>query len=334
MGFFSNNIGIDLGTSNTLVYVNKKGIVINEPSVVAINVNNNEVRAVGKEAKEMLGKTPQSIRAVRPLQDGVIADFNITKVLIKYFISRALDYNRFAKPKAVICVPVGVTSIEKKAVLEVAQNAGAKNVKIIEEPMAAAIGAGIDVSAAIGNMVVDIGGGTTEIAVISLGGIVVSDSLRIAGDSLDTEIGDYIKWKYKLDIGGATAEKIKHELGNACQEYYELSENKDVPTSMTITGRDMVLGLPRSIELTSEEIREAILETVNNIISGVKRCLERTPPELSSDIFSNGIFLTGGGALIKGLDIFMEKETGLKVRIAENPLECVAIGAGKLCEDM
>ena len=200
MGFFSNNIGIDLGTSNTLVYVNKKGIVINEPSVVAINVNNNEVRAVGKEAKEMLGKTPQSIRAVRPLQDGVIADFNITKVLIKYFISRALDYNRFAKPKAVICVPVGVTSIEKKAVLEVAQNAGAKNVKIIEEPMAAAIGAGIDVSAAIGNMVVDIGGGTTEIAVISLGGIVVSDSLRIGGDSLDTEIGDYIKWIYKLDI--------------------------------------------------------------------------------------------------------------------------------------
>lgn len=334
MSFLSNSVGIDLGTSNTLVYVNKKGIVINEPSVVAINVYNNEVKAVGKDAKEMLGKTPHNIEAVRPLQDGVIADFNVAKALIKYFIRKALDYNKFAKPKVVICVPVGVTSIEKKAVLEVAQNAGAKNVKLIEEPMAAAIGAGIDVGAAIGNMVVDIGGGTTEIAVISLGGIVVSDSLRVAGDSIDTEIRDYIKWKYKLDIGFATAERIKHELGNACQDYYELPENKEVPTTITITGRDMVLGLPRSIELTNEEIREAILETINNIVSGVKRCLERTPPELSSDIFSNGIYLTGGGALIKGLDIFMEKETGLKIKIAENPLDCVALGAGKLCEDM
>ncbi len=218
--------------------------------------------------------------------------------------------------------------------MEVAQNAGAKHVKLIEEPMAAAIGAGLDVSAAVGNMVVDIGGGTTEIAVISLGGIVVSDSLRIAGDSIDTEIKDYIKWKYKLDIGIMTAEKIKHILGNACPEFYELAENKDIPTTMNITGRDMVLGLPRSIELTNEEIREAILETINNIVSGVKRCLERTPPELSSDIFSNGIYLTGGGALIKGLDIFMEKETGLKIQVAENPLDCVALGAGKLCEDM
>jgi len=334
MGFFSNNIGIDLGTSNTLVYVNKKGIVINEPSVVAINLNNNEVRAIGKEAKDMLGKTPQSIKAVRPLQDGVIADFNITKVLVKYFISKALDYKKFVKPNVVICVPVGVTSIEKKAVLEVAQTAGAKNVKIVEEPMAAAIGAGLDVSAAVGNMVVDIGGGTTEIAVISLGGIVVSDSLRIAGDSLDIEISNYIKWKYKLDNGIGTSEKIKHELGNACQEFYELPENKDVPRTMLITGRDMVLGLPRTIEVTNEEVREAILETINNIVSGVKRCLERTPPELSSDIFSNGIFLTGGGALIKGLDIFMERETALKIKVANNPLECVAVGAGKVCEEM
>ena len=334
MNFLANNVGIDLGTSNTLVYVNKKGIVINEPSVVAINVYNNEVRAVGREAKEMLGKTPQNIEAVRPLQDGVIADFNVAKVLIKYFIRKALDYKKLSKPKVVICVPVGVTSIEKKAVLEVAQDAGAKNVKLVEEPMAAAIGAGLDVGAAIGNMVVDIGGGTTEIAVISLGGIVVSDSLRIAGDSMDNVIKDYVKWKYKLDIGISTAEKIKHELGNACQDYYDLPENKEVATTMTITGRDMVIGLPRSIELTNEEIREAILETINNIISGVKRCLERTPPELSSDIYSNGIYLTGGGALIKGLDLFMEKETGLQVRIAENPLECVALGAGKLCEDM
>lgn len=334
MGFFSNNIGIDLGTSNTLVYVDKKGIVINEPSVVAINLNNNEVRSIGKDAKDMIGKTPQNIKAVRPLQDGVIADFNITKVLVKYFISKSLDYKRFAKPNVVICVPVGVTSIERKAVLEVAQTAGAKKVEIIEEPMAAAIGSGIDVTAAIGNMVVDIGGGTTEIAVISLGGIVVSDSLRIAGDSLDIEIGNYIKWKYKLDIGDGTSEKIKHVLGNACSEFYELPENNNVPTTMSITGRDMVLGLPRTIEITSDEIREAMIETINNIVSGVKRCLERTPPELSSDIFSNGIFLTGGGALIKGFDIFMEKETGLKVKIAENPLECVAIGAGKVCEGM
>lgn len=334
MSFLANSVGIDLGTSNTLVYVGKKGIIVNEPSVVAINVYNNEVKAVGKEAKEMQGKTPQNIEAIRPLQDGVIADFNVAKVLIKYFIDKALNYKKFPKPNIVICVPVGVTSIEKKAVMEVAQNAGAKSVRLIEEPMAAAIGAGIDVSAAIGNMVVDIGGGTTEIAVISLGGIVVSDSLRIAGDSLDSEIRNYVKWKYKLDIGLSTAEKIKQEIGNACEEYYEDPENKDKKTTMTITGRDMVVGLPRSIELTNAEIREAILETINNIIAGVKRCLEKTPPELSSDIFSNGIYLTGGGALIKGLDIFMERETGLDVRIAENPLNCVALGAGKICEEI
>lgn len=333
MSLFENNVGIDLGTSNTLVYVNKKGIIINEPSVVAISTYNNEVKAVGKEAKEMQGKTPQNIQVVRPLKDGVIADFNVAKVLIKYFISKALNYKKIPKPRIVICVPVGVTSIEMKAVEEVAKNAGAKYVELVEEPMAAAIGAGIDVTEAVGNMVVDIGGGTTEIAVISLKGIVVSDSLRIAGDTLDVDIKNYVKWKYKLDIGIMTAERVKMQIGNACADYY--AENlDDKVTSMTITGRDMVTGLPRSMELTAEEVREAMLETINNIVSGVKRCLERTPPELSSDIFTNGIYLTGGGALIKGLDLFMEKETGLKVRKAENPLDCVALGAGKICEDI
>ncbi len=334
MSFFSTSIGIDLGTSNTLIYVSGKGIVINEPSVVAIDVFDNKVMAVGREAKDMLGKTPQNINAIRPLQDGVIADFNVTKVLIKYFINKALDYKKFKKTKIVICVPVGVTSIEKKAVLEVAQDAGAKNVSLIEEPMAAAIGAGIDVSAAVGNMVVDIGGGTTEIAVISLGGIVVSDSLRIAGDAIDNEIKNYVKWKYKIDIGIVTAEKIKQEIGNACEDYYELEENKDKNRTMSVTGRDMVSGLPRAIELTCEEIRGAILETLNNIVAGVKRCLEKTPPELSSDIFGNGICLAGGGAHIKGFDIFMNKETGIIVNIAENSLNCVALGAGKLCENL
>lgn len=335
---FSNNVGIDLGTSNTLVYVNKKGIIVNEPSVVAINTSNNEVKSIGKEAKEMLGKTPYNIDVVRPLKDGVIADFNVTKVLIKYFINLALNSSKFAKPKICICVPVGVTSIERNAVEEVAQNAGAKCVKLVEEPMAAAIGAGIDVAAAIGNMVVDIGGGTTEIAVISLGGIVVSDSLRVAGDKIDIEIKEFVKRKYKLDIGLKTAEEIKMVLGNACEDYYTtkiegVDESQKVAT-MNATGRDMVTGLPRTIELTEEEIRGAMLETINNIVSGVKRCLERTPPELSSDIYDNGIYLTGGGAQIKGLDLYMHQETGLNVKIAEKPLECVALGAGKICEEM
>lgn len=355
MGFFdlfTQKIGIDLGTSNTLVYVSNKGIIVNEPSVVALNVNSNEVCAVGQSAKAMLDRTPKTISAVRPLQNGVIADFEITRAMIKYFIDKALNKKRFIKSNIVICVPVGVTSIERRAVEEVAYDAGARKVKLVEEPMAAAIGANINVDRPMGNMIIDIGGGTTEIAVISLGGIVVSDSLRIAGDDMDVNIKEYIKSKYKMEIGLVTAEKIKITIGNASKKFYDLNhytENEDddegdedegkedeqeYPQEMQIRGRDIVSGLPLNIAVTSDEIREAIMETVNNIVNAIKRVLEKTPPELSSDIYSNGIYLTGGGALLKGLDIYIEKETGLKVFIAERPLDSVALGAGKICETL
>ena len=378
--FFTQKIGIDLGTSNTLVYVNNKGITLNEPSVVAINTTSYEVCAVGFDAKAMLERTPKTIRAIRPLQNGVIADFEITRAMIKYFITKALNKKRFIKSNIVISVPVGVTSIERRAVEEVAYDAGARKVKLVEEPMAAAIGAGLNVDQPIGNMIVDIGGGTTEIAVISLGGIVESDSLRIAGDDIDINIKEYIKNKYKMDIGIVTAENIKKVLGNASKEYYKRiidsderidskeanednedfeinednkdkkdlkdkkdkkekkdeKENKktDYVQQMEIRGRDIVSGLPLKITITSDEMREAILETVNSIVNAIKRVLERTPPELSSDIYTNGIYLSGGGALLKGLDIYLEKETGIKVFIADNPLQSVALGAGKISEEL
>jgi rod shape-determining protein MreB len=378
--FFTQKIGIDLGTSNTLVYVNNKGITLNEPSVVAINTTSYEVCAVGFDAKAMLERTPKTIRAIRPLQNGVIADFEITRAMIKYFITKALNKKRFIKSNIVISVPVGVTSIERRAVEEVAYDAGARKVKLVEEPMAAAIGAGLNVDQPIGNMIVDIGGGTTEIAVISLGGIVESDSLRIAGDDIDINIKEYIKNKYKMDIGIVTAENIKKVLGNASKEYYKRiidsdkridskeanednedfeinednkdkkdlkdkkdkkekkdeKENKktDYVQQMEIRGRDIVSGLPLKITITSDEVREAILETVNSIVNAIKRVLERTPPELSSDIYTNGIYLSGGGALLKGLDIYLEKETGIKVFIADNPLQSVALGAGKISEEL
>jgi len=331
MSLFTSNIGIDLGTANTLIYLEGKGIIINEASVVAID-DKNQVKAVGAEAKQMFGKTPKSIKVVWPLKDGVIADFDVAKVMIRYFVTKALNYKKFARPKITICVPVGVTSIEKKAVDEVARNAGAKVVKIIEEPMAAAIGANLNVESACGNMIVDIGGGTTEIAVISLDGIVVSDSLRIAGNALDASIRDYAKRKYKLDIGLSTAERAKISIGNACAEYFE--SNADAKTEIDIVGRDMVTGLPRNLVLTSDEIRGAMSEIINNISFGIKRCLERTPAELSADIYANGIYLAGGGALIKGLDIFLARETGLNINIAEEPLNCVALGSGKICEKL
>lgn len=376
---FTQKIGIDLGTSNTLVYVNGRGITLNEPSVVALNTVSYEVCAVGVDAKAMLERTPKTIRAIRPLQNGVIADFEITRAMIKYFITKALNKKRFFKSNIVISVPVGVTSIERRAVEEVAYDAGARKVKLVEEPMAAAIGAGLMVDQPVGNMVVDIGGGTTEIAVISLGGIVESDSLRIAGDDIDLNIKDYVKSKYKMDIGIVTAENIKKVLGNASRDYYKrliedmnvskaenIEEDKDKYTEtievnkdagkkdkdkkvkevkeennkadaaqkMEIRGRDIVSGLPLKITITSDEIREAILETVNSIANAIKRVLERTPPELSSDIYINGIYLSGGGALLKGLDIFIERETGLKVFIADNPLQSVALGAGKICESL
>lgn len=371
--FFTQKIGIDLGTSNTLIYVNNKGIIVNEPSVVAINILSNEVCAVGDDAKAMLDRTPKTISAIRPLKNGVIADFEITRAMIKYFITKALNKKRFIKSNIVISVPVGVTSIERRAVEEVAYDAGARKVKLVEEPMAAAIGAGLNVDQPVGNMVVDIGGGTTEIAVISLGGIVESDSLRIAGDDIDINIKDYVKSKYKMDIGIVTAENIKKALGNASKDYYkkiiiEPDENNDSNEAddieanednedkkgkkdkndkkdgknkkidsaqqMEIRGRDIVSGLPLKISITSDEMREAILETVNSIVNAVKRVLERTPPELSSDIYTNGIYLSGGGALLKGLDIFIEKETGIKVFIADNPLQSVAMGAGKISENL
>lgn len=374
MGFFdifTQKIGIDLGTSNTLVYVNNKGIIVNEPSVVAINVGTNEVCAVGESAKAMLDRTPKTINAIRPLQNGVIADFEVTRAMIKYFVEKALNKKRFVKSNIVICVPVGVTSIEKRAVEEVAYDAGARKVKLVEEPMAAAIGAGINVSQPVGNMIVDIGGGTTEIAVISLGGIVVSDSLRIAGDDMDVDIRDYMKSKYKMEIGLVTAESIKVAMGNASREFYDLhcNENNAVHENnknnknekndevdidkaidseevadnyekqkclkeMNVRGRDIVSGLPLTISVTCDEIREAVIETINSIVNAIKRVLEKTPPELSADIYSNGIYLSGGGALLKGLDIYIEKETGLKVFISDNPLNSVALGAGKICESL
>jgi len=345
--FFTQKIGIDLGTSNTLVYVNGKGITLNEPSVVAINTASYQVCAVGSDAKAMLERTPKTIMAIRPLQNGVIADFEITRAMIKYFIAKGLNKKRFIKSNIVISVPVGVTSIERRAVEEVAYDAGARKVKLVEEPMAAAIGAGLNVDQPVGNMIVDIGGGTTEIAVISLGGIVASDSLRIAGDDIDVNIKDYVKNKYKMDIGIVTAENVKMVLGNASKDYYK-KKNKEVPDNdemsennedeaietMEIRGMDIVSGLPIKITITSDEIREAIIETINSIVSAIRRVLERTPPELASDIYTNGIYLSGGGALLKGLDIYIEKETGIKVFIAENPLQSVALGAGKICENL
>lgn len=364
--FFTQKIGIDLGTSNTLVYVNNKGIIVNEPSVVAINTVSISVCAVGDSAKAMLDRTPKTISAIRPLKNGVIADFEITRAMVKYFITKALNNKRFIKSNVVISVPVGVTSIERRAVEEVAYDSGAKKVKLVEEPMAAAIGAGINVEQPIGNMIVDIGGGTTEIAVISLGGIVESDSLRVAGDDIDIDIKNYIKLKYKMEIGLVSAEKIKMVLGNASKEYYngkgtpvlsfsdneikktneteiketEIVDNTDTKNDlnmklqMEIRGRDIVSGLPLKITITSDEIREAIIETINSIVNAIKRVLERTPPELSSDIYTNGIYLSGGGALLKGLDIYIEKETGIRVFIADNPLNSIVLGAGKICENM
>ena len=358
--FFTQKIGIDLGTSNTLVYVNNKGIIVNEPSVVAIKTFSNEVCAVGSDAKAMLDRTPKTIRAIRPLQSGVIADFEITRAMIKYFIAKALNKKRFIKSNIVISVPVGVTSIERRAVEEVAYDAGARKVKLVGEPMAAAIGAGLNVDQPIGNMVIDIGGGTTEIAVISLGGIVESDSLRIAGDDIDINIKEYVKSKYKMDIGIVTAEKIKMVLGNASKDYYEKKikdldddveyyidnednkdseENKEINNNdgfqqMEIRGRDIVSGLPLKMTITSDEIREAIIETINSIVNAIKRVLERTPPELSADIYVNGIYLSGGGALLKGLNIYIERHTGIKVFVADNQLQSVALGAGKICENL
>ena len=319
---FSQDIGIDLGTANTLVFVKGKGIVIREPSVVAVHVGQKPARvvAVGTQAKEMIGRTPGSITALRPLRDGVIADFDITTEMLKKFMQKAMGGSFFAKARVVICIPSGVTEVERRNVHDVAIEAGARYVSLIEEPMAAAIGAGLPVSEAIGSMVLDIGGGTAEVAVISLGDIVCSRSVRAAGDSFDNAIVQFVKKKYNLLIVERTAEDIKIKIGSACE--YE-GEGK-----MEVKGRNLVDGLPMHITVTSEEIREALSDPVNQILEAVKATLEKTPPELSADIMDHGIMLTGGGALLRGLDKLIADETGMPVNIADNPLDCVADGTG------
>ena len=321
---FSKDIGIDLGTANTLVFMRGKGIVMREPSVVAVDVRTDEVLAVGKQAKEMLGRTPGSIVAVRPLKDGVIADFDVTAAMLKYFIKKALKSNTLNRPRIVVCIPSGVTEVERRAVEDAARQAGSNNVDLIEEPMAAAIGAGLPVGEPTGCMVVDIGGGTSEVAVISLGGIVAARSVRVGGDEFDQSIIAYIKRKYNLLIGERTAEQIKIEIGSA----YPM----DPEMTMEIKGRNLVDGLPKNIVVHSEDVREALLECLVKITSAIKETLERTPPELSADIIDHGITLTGGGALLRGLDQLIQSETGIDVHVAEDPLDCVAKGAGAVLD--
>ncbi|HPT91315.1 MAG TPA: rod shape-determining protein [Acetivibrio sp.] len=323
---FTRDIGIDLGTANTLVHVKGKGIIVREPSVVAINTKNNEILAVGDAAKDMIGRTPGNIVAIRPMKDGVIADFEVTQSMLKYFIKKAMSKGVFGKPRVVICVPSGVTEVEKRAVEEATINAGAKEAYLIEEPMAAAIGANLPVEEPSGSMVVDIGGGTSEVAVISLGGIVTSKSLRIAGDELDDAIVHYIKKEYNLMIGERTAEEIKVNIGAA---YKTVKEE-----SMEIRGRDLVTGLPKNITITSSEVMEALRDPVYAVVDSIKITLEKTPPELAADIMDRGIMLTGGGALLKGLDRLIRDETGMPVNIAENPLDCVVMGSGKVLEEI
>ena len=326
MSLFARDIGIDLGTANTLVHVKGRGIVLREPSVVAMNKKTGEILAVGDSAKEMIGRTPGNIVAIRPMKDGVIADFDVTQSMLKYFIRKAMSKGVFSKPRVVICVPSGVTEVEKRAVEEATLQAGAKEAYLIEEPMAAAIGANLPVEEPSGSMVVDIGGGTSEVAVISLGGIVTSKSLRVAGDELDEAIVHYVKKEYNLMIGERTAEEIKVRIGAA------FPKPKD--ESMAIRGRDLITGLPKTLTITSMEIMEAIKEPINSIVDSIKYTLEKTPPELAADIMDRGIMLTGGGALLSGLDKLIKEETGMNVSIADNPLDCVVMGAGKVLEEI
>ena len=323
-GLFSNDLAIDLGTATTLIYVKGKGIVSCEPSVVAVQRDargDKSVLAVGREAKEMLGRTPGNIQAIRPLRDGVIADFEITEAMLRYFITRAHNRRTLVKPRIIICVPFGITEVEKRAVKESAESAGAREVYLIEEPMAAAIGAGLPITEPSGNMVVDIGGGTTEVAVISLAGIVYSQSVRVGGDKMDDAIVAYMKRKYNLAIGEQTAERIKMTIGNA----YALDEQM----TMEVKGRDMVAGIPKTVVVNSDEIREALAEPINAIVEAVLLALERTPPELAADIVDKGVVLTGGGALLKNIDVLLREETGLPVMVADDPISAVVLGSGK-----
>ncbi len=329
LGIFSNDLAIDLGTANTLVFVKGKGIVLREPSVVAVRRDNkgyNKVLAVGTEAKRMLGRTPGNIVAIRPMKDGVIADFEVTEAMLRHFIRKVHNRRTLIRPRMIVCVPSGITQVEKRAVRESAESAGAREVYLIEEPMAAAIGAGLPITEPTANMVVDIGGGTTEVAVISLAGIVFSKSVRVGGDKIDEAILQYVKRKYNLLIGERTAEVIKTTIGTAYPQ--------EEPESIEIKGRDLVTGIPKILVIDSEEVRLAIAEQIDTIVQVVKMALEQTPPELSADIVDKGIFLTGGGALLKNLDILLKEETGLPIIIADDPLSAVVLGSGKILEDI
>jgi rod shape-determining protein MreB and related proteins len=328
LGLFSTDLAIDLGTANSLIYVKGKGIVSSEPSVVAVQNDargGRKVLAVGREAKEMLGRTPGSITAIRPMKDGVIADFEITEAMLRYFIMRAHNRRMLMSPRVVVCIPFGITEVEKRAVREAAERAGAGEVFLIEEPMAAAIGSGLPITEPSGNLIVDIGGGTTEVAVISLGGIVYSQSVRVGGDKLDEAIIHHMKRKYNLLIGERTAEMIKCTIGNA----YPTEET----LTMDVKGRDLVAGLPKTLEVNSDEIRDALQEPINAIVQAVRDALEKTPPELSADIVDKGIMLAGGGALLKHLDLLLREETGLPVVICDDPLSAVVLGSGKMLSD-
>lgn len=326
-GFGSKDVGIDLGTANTLVFIKGKGIVLREPSVVAKNTHTDEIVAVGSAARNMIGRTPGSIVATRPMKDGVIADFEITTAMIEHYMKEAMKAagGSMKKPNVMVCVPYGITSVEQRAVTDASRQGGAKDAYTIEEPFAAAIGAGLPVWEPTGSMVVDIGGGTTEVAVISLGGIVTSESIRVGGDTMDGAITSYIRKTYNLTIGERTAEAIKIEIGSA-----QVGDEKE---TMEIRGRDLLTGLPKTLEITSDEIANALRESITQIIEGVKKTLETTPPELSSDVMERGIVLTGGGALLRDLDKVISEETNMPVFIADEPLDCVAIGTGKALDN-
>lgn len=326
LGMFSNDIGIDLGTANTLVYVRDRGIVLREPSVVAIQSGTNRVLAVGEEAKRMLGRTPGSIVAIRPLKSGVIADFEITEAMLRYFIRKVHNRRAMVRPRVIIAVPSGITEVEKRAVKDSATHAGAREVYLIEEPMAAAIGVGLPVQEPAGNMIVDIGGGTTEVALISLAGIVFSRSVRVGGDEMDEAIVQHMKRVYNLMIGERTAEEVKMTIGSA----YPLGEE----TAMEVKGRDLVAGLPKTLTITSEEIREALQEPVSTIVEAVRITLERCPPELSADLVDRGLIVAGGGALLHGLDKLIAEQTGLPVHLADDPLSAVAEGTGVVLHEL
>jgi rod shape-determining protein MreB len=325
-GMFSNDLAIDLGTANTLIYIKGKGIILSEPSVVAIKKGTNQVLKVGREAKEMLGRTPGSIVAIRPLKDGVIADFDVTEQMIRAFILKTHNRKALVRPRVIVGVPSGITQVEKRAIRDSADQAGAREVYLIEEPMAAAIGAGLPVQEPTGSMIVDIGGGTTEVAVISLSGIVYSQSVRIAGDEMDEAITQYLKRKYNLLIGERTSENIKIQIGSA----YPFDE----PRKMDVKGRDLVDGIPKTLAIIDSDIREALHDTVYAIVDAIRTALERTPPELAADIAEKGIVLAGGGALLHGLDTLIALETHLKVRVADDPLSCVVLGTGKVLDEL